>query len=238
MLKKIFCVCLVLLSEHTLADNLADYKKLLSDSFTSFEQYDRNQWAYSLNKIIGSGKKKITMLESFDPSKPRPQRWTLLKEYDKAPSDNRLAEYLDIKKREMAAQEQNGAAKTQNLQTMVAMETLSVVSKKANLVSLSFSPILPDMKKDALEMLTGLIVLDTKNNHVVSLQISNIGEVSPAAQVKLSFFSMAFRFVQMNKVLLPKNISIDIKGMLAGKQPITQSSSETYSDYRFIGDQN
>lgn len=236
MRKVRFALCFALfLSPLSIADELAQLKKMVAQSLTSFEDYDRKQWAYTLAREIGHGKEKLTMLESYDPAKPKNQQWTLIKEYGKPPSENRQSEYQDLKQAEQTQADAKQAE--QKLIEMVQLDSLQLIEKNQHIISLAFTPKLPNMPPEAIDKLTGLLLLDSQNQYVRKMKISNIDELSPAQNVTLSYFSMAFEFTQVDKMMLPQNIAIDFKGKMAFSKPISQHSVETYSDYRFVGSQ-
>ncbi len=232
MIRIIPLLLIICFVPHTEATTLTQASQWLKSSLGSFAANKRDNWSYTVFRELGTGKEKLTQVERYHADKPKGKRWQLLKEYGKTPSDNRRAEYLDLKQKQ-AKQNGQTSQPQQSLLAMIAMDSLSIVTQDQQTISLSFTPILPNMPPQALSKLTGFIVIDKAKRYVRKMSIRNLDELAVAPDTKLSYFAMKFDFVLLNKVMLPNSISIDFKGKMGLDRDIGQHSYEQYSRYKY-----
>lgn len=226
----------LLFSPWASATEMNHYKQIVVDSLRGFENNNKEQWAYTIARESGSGKEKYTSVETYSPNNPK--HWTLVKEYDKEPSENRISEYNDIKAAEQKQTQQQAQPAEQKLIDMIQLDSLALLASEQDQVHLAFTPKMLNMHPAAVAKLTGLLILDRKHKYVRQMRISNIDTLKPAENVSLSYFAMDFQFTLANKQMLPKEVTIDFKGKMDANRAISQHSKESYFDYQFIDDGN
>ncbi|MCF6226643.1 MAG: hypothetical protein L3J22_10150 [Xanthomonadales bacterium] len=239
-----FFIIALMLPAISSASSLDGYKQTVIDSLSRFEETDRDQWSFSVERIQRSGATTKTSVESFNPSvnlgNSKASPWSLLKENKKTPDEKRLASYqkqMSKREEERKANKEKAAEDGGSKDVLIAMiklDSLEITQQEDHQVILSFTPLVEDMDEESLEYLAGEIIIDTNNNYVSQVKIKNIGKLTPAFSVTLKKFLLLFEFIKIEEHILPLNIVSEISGKVAFMKSIKEYSSDSYSDYRYL----
>ncbi len=222
------------------ASSLDGYKQTVIDSLSRFEEIDRDQWAFSVERIQRNGATTKTSVEVFNPGNSKASLWNLLKENKKTPDEKRLVAYqkqMTKREAERTANKEkadaNGGSKDL-LISMINLDSLKIIQQEDHQVVLSFTPLIEDMGDESSEHLAGEIIIDANNSYVSQMKINNTGKLTPAFSVSLKNFSLLFEFIQIEEHILPLSIVSEISGKIGFMKSIEEYSSERYSDYRYL----
>lgn len=222
------------------ASSIDQYKQRVKASLSQLSQTNKDkQWAYTRTTVQGKEKEQQITIESFDPSQPQQQQWTLIKDSGKTPTDKQQKKYRKdqtdkAKQAKIQADEEN-KDQEKALVDMIRFDSLTIIKEQDNQTTLSFAPQLEKMGEDSQKHLAGTIIFDRSTNQVSQLLIENTADLNPALSVTLKQFKMAFTLTYKQQSLLPKQINIDIYGKAAIFTTIDQSTQESYSNYRHVG---
>ena len=257
-------VNLTLLNNVALADELTDYKQKIKTSLNTLKQTNKARtWAYTRTTTSGHGDKKETTIEQFNPNNKPLKYWTLISDNGKKPSDNEQDDYQNkqyekFQQAEEVKKEAKEDQQEQNLIDMIDFDSLKLVKQTETQVHFDFIPNLNKMGEDSKKQLKGLLLFNRQTQHVEILDIQNIADLSPALSVTIKKFAMKFELKAIKQTaevhgslsntpppipkvkvtryaLLPNKISINIYGKAAVFSTIDQKTTETYSDYQFVG---
>lgn len=216
----------------------------IAKAITHYEQSPRKLWSYRVSNYENEEGDISSSIEQFDPSLPKRQQWTLLSINGETPSPKQQQKFVDKKHKEnkkntdVQNEEENQEGQNIRLQfrELIQLETLERASETDDKLKANFKVSLEKLGKKASKKLQGQLTYDKNEQFIEHIVITNTASFSPVFSAKITDFKITFNFSKLNDSILPKEYELSMKGTFAFFTEIEEVSTNTFSDYRFVGE--
>jgi len=192
MMKKILLFCALVFLSHSQASELEKYKEIVASNLAEIQAFNHMHWR--MNRVSNNG--ELILHEAFDPG--RSQHWQLIQINGQQPDSQQLKTYL--KKQNVPKDKQNKSA---NLEHLIILDSLKVISQQGDQVTLSFAPQISDFSKQDQKKLTGSLLIDTQQRLLRTLNVHNTDKINPAFSVSFQQFMVNLEFAyQAQQIVL------------------------------------
>ena len=94
---------------------------------------------------------------------------------------------------------------------------------------------LSQLGNDVSKKLQGTLRFDKTQHYIDSIEISNTANFSPLFSADITEFSLTLRFTKIDSAILPQQQQLRMKGTFAFFTKIDEVSTDTFSDYHYVG---
>lgn len=206
-------------------------KQQVSAAIFAFEATSRKDWAFDVSRYEDEEGDITRSEERFQPNKDVTKQWTLLKLNGEAPSVKQ-AKKFQKNKAEQLTKKSSGSINIK-LRDMIPINTLSLVFEDDVKAIADFNVYLERLGEKASKQLTGQLTYDKQGQFIANIVITNTAPFSPVFSAKITEFEMDIRFQKITQAILPLKNSLTMKGRFAVFSQIDETSTDTYSNYRF-----
>lgn len=203
----------------------------VSAAILAFEATPRKQWAFDVSRYENEEGDITSSEERYQPNKDVTKQWTLLKLNGEAPTDKQ-AKKFQKNKAEQLAKKSSGSINIK-LRDMIPINTLSFVFEDDVKAIADFNVHLERLGEKASKQLTGQLTYDKQGQFIENIVITNTAPFSPVFSAKITEFEMDIRFQKITQAILPLKNSLTMKGRFAVFTQIDETSTDTYTNYRY-----
>ncbi|MBZ9610427.1 hypothetical protein [Rheinheimera maricola] len=212
----------------------ADLQSTIAGAISQFEQRSRRDWAYRISRYENEEGVISSSVELFEPTKAPAEQWQLLSINGQQPDKKQLRKFA------VAKQQQSKAAGQQNfsvkLSELIQLNSLQLTFEDPQYLQASFGVYLSQLGGDVSKKLQGTLRFDKTQRYIDTIEISNSANFSPLFSADITEFSLTLRFTKIDSAVLPQQQQLRMKGTFAFFTKIDESSNDTFSDYRYVGD--
>ena len=209
-------------------------------ALNKFENRRQLDWSFTVKGFEDEEGEVTQQIETYQPAETIEASWTLVEVNGEAPSEERLKDYYERKRKRFEeaqeqAEEQDGEQEQSFsiiIRDLIIFDTLKLDSETETHSILSFDVNFDQRGIDAGDALTGKLFYDKKGAYIDRMEITNVESFSPAFSADIEKFSIAFAFQQIEKVVLPTLMSMNLEGTYAFFADIKEVSEVRYEDYR------
>lgn len=205
----------------------------ISQAIAKFEQTSRQDWSYRITRYENEEGDISSSIELFDPIKEQHEQWSLLRIDGQAPTEKQVKKFVKSKRKEKDDSDQQSLSV--KLGDIILLNSLQLVSEDQNHLRASFDVYLSQLGEEATENLKGSLIFAKDEQFIESIEIINKGEFSPVFSAAITDFKLSFRFVKIDSAILPQQNDLSMKGTFAFFTEIDEVSTDTYSDYQYVG---
>ena len=203
----------------------------VSAAILAFETTSRKDWAFDVTRYEDEEGDITRSEERFQPNKDVTKQWTLLKLNGEVPTDKQ-AKKFQKNKAEQLAKKSSGSINIK-LRDMIPINTLNFVFEDEVKAMADFNVHLERLGEKASKQLTGQLTYNKQERFIESIVITNTAPFSPVFSAKITDFEMNIHFQKIAQAILPLKNSLAMKGRFAVFTQIDETSTDTYSNYRF-----
>ncbi|NRQ42133.1 hypothetical protein HRH59_06060 [Rheinheimera sp. YQF-2] len=224
-------------TEHAAVDELAtaaaDLQRTVAAAISQFEQRSRRDWAYRIERYENEEGDISSSIELYEPANAPDSQWQLLSINGRTP-DKKLQRKFAAAKQQQAKEvgQQNFSVK---LSELIQLDSLQLTFDSPQHLQASFGVYLSQLGEDVSKKLQGSLRFDKQQHYIDSIEISNTAHFSPLFSANISEFNLTLRFIKIDSAILPQQQQMKMKGTFAFFTQIDEVSTDTFSDYRYVG---
>ena len=208
-------------------------QQTISQAITEFEQTSRKDWSYRISRYENEEGDITSSIEQFDPLKDQPKQWSLLQINGQTPTEKQAKKFVKSKRKN--ADDSDQQSFSVKLRDIIQLDSLQLVSEDHESIKASFDVYLSQLGEEATESLQGSLIFMKDRQFIETIEISNKGEFSPLFSAEITDFKLTFRFLKIDTAILPQQNDLAMKGTFAFFTEIDEVSTDTYSDYQYVG---
>lgn len=229
--------CLVMptaiLAKNSPNSHLQQAQKLVTAAIERFEQTDRTQWAYKVNRYENEEGEITSSIERYSPHLTTNQQWTLERINGELPTDKQQRKFRADKLEKQKGKE-NAKSFSIQLSKLVQVDTLRMTDDTQDTINMTFDVELEKLGEDAQNKLKGHLVYDKKDEYVTSITIVNTVPFSPMFSAEIESFELNILFTEITETVLPLEQNLNMKGTFAIFKEINETSRDTFSEFRNV----
>ena len=191
----------------------------------------RKEWAVQVANYENEEGDVTSSVERYAPNEDKTKQWTLLTINEQTPTKRQLKKYLKDK-RKQAKDKAEGKSLSINLKTLIKQDTLKLIADEGTHAELGFDVHMPKLGDDAVGKLTGTLIYSKQNDYIEVVNVVNKEAFSPMFSASISQLKVSLNFVKLDKVVLPQQYQMQMKGTFAYFTQIDEQSTTTFSDYQ------
>lgn len=209
-------------------------QQTISDAISRFEQTSRNDWSYRITRYENEEGDVTSSIETFNPANESGKRWSLLRINGQEPTEKQAKKFVKSKqKKSKKGNEHNFSVK---LRDIIQLDSLELLSEDQNTIQASFEVYLSQLGEDATEDLKGKLTYGKDQAFIESIEITNTDVFSPVFSAEITEFKLTFRFLNIGEAVLPDRQDLSMKGTFAFFTEIDEVSTDTFSEYQYMGE--
>lgn len=200
-----------------------------------FEKTQQNEWSYKLSRYENEEGEITQSIEQYSPALNVENAWTLISTNKKAPTKKEQKKFINKKKQ----RENNKKSKNSfyaNLRELIDIEALKLVTNEGDHIIMSFPVQIAKLGDDAIDKLTGKLRYNKQEQYIEEISIVNNAEFSPMFSASITSIELSFSFVKIDSAILPFQNKLNMKGRFAFVTKIDETSTDTFSDYQYLGE--
>ena len=121
------------------------------------------------------------------------------------------------------------------LSELIQLDSLQLTFDSPQYLQASFGVYLSQLGNDVSKKLQGSLRYNKQQHYIDSIDISNTAHFSPLFSANISEFNLTLRFTKIDNAILPQQQQMRMKGTFAFFTQIDEVSTDTFSDYRYVG---
>lgn len=220
-------------------DDIDSIKEKIDLAILKFEQTDRKNWSYTVNRFENEEGDITSSIEQYSPHSDEP--WLLKKINGKLPTQKEIKTFA--KKKNMQIKTANQKSKQESdikisLRELINLDSLTLVSVDEQKVTLAFNVNWKKLGKDSIGKLQGHLTYQKEQQFIDNITIWNNTNFSPMFTANITDLIVTFSFIQINNAVLAKSNEMKMKGSFAYFTEINETSLDSYSDYIYQGSQS
>jgi hypothetical protein len=220
---------------HTSFSNDPTYlKEAIANAIKDFEQSRRNEWSFEVTRFENEEGDISTSLERFTPHQDLRQRWSLELINGQLPTKKQVNDFI-ANKVKSAENKENGNNLSIKLADLIQLDSISFATEDELKVQANFNVYLKKLGKQNSKKLQGLLSYDKNNQFIETVTITNTHAISPMFSAEITDLKLTFSFIKIEETILRYQNQLTMKGSFAFFTDIDESSTDTYSDYKYIG---
>lgn len=227
-------------TEHAAVDELptaaADLQSTIAAAISQFEQRSRRDWAYRVDRYENEEGDISSSIELYDPANAPDSQWQLLSINGRTPDNKQQRKFAAAKQQQAKAAGQQSFSVT--LSELIQLDSLQLTFDSPQYLQASFGVHLSQLGNDVSKKLQGSLRFNKTLHYIDSIEISNTANFSPLFSANISEFNLTLRFTKIDNAILPQQQQMRMKGTFAFFTQIDEVSTDTFSDYRYVGDGN
>ncbi|WP_085297799.1 hypothetical protein [Cognaticolwellia mytili] len=207
-------------------------KQKVHQAIIKFEQTDRKQWAFQVDRFENEEGDITSSLEQFTPWHDVNKQWSLMRINGNEPTTKQQKKFIKAK-RKRANKKQSDKSYSVKFREIINLESLRYQSESATHIEMSFQVTLSQFGDDTKEKLDGLLSYNKQDAFIETITITNNAEFSPMFSAAINEFSLTFNFINIDDAILFREHTLEMKGTFAYFVEIDEVSKDTYSDYQY-----
>lgn len=214
----------------------AELQNTIASAIRQFEQRSRRDWAYRISRYENEEGDISSSVELFEPTNTPDRQWQLLSINGQAPDDKQLRKFAALKQPQgKAAGQQNFSVK---LSELIQLDSLQLTFETPQHLQASFAVYLSQLGGDVSKKLQGSLRFNKEKHYIDTIEITNTANFSPLFSANINEFNLTLRFTKIDSAILPQQQEMRMKGTFAFFTKIDEVSSDTFSDYRYVGNES
>lgn len=212
----------------------ADWQNAIAEAIRKFEQRSRRDWAYRISRYENEEGDISSSIEQFEPTKVPAEQWQLLSINGRAPDKKQQRKFASAKQQQ--AKDAGQQSFSVKLSELIQLDSLQLTFDSPQYLHASFQVYLSQLGNDVSKKLQGSLRFDKTQHYIDSIEISNTAHFSPLFSANIREFNLTLRFTKIDSAILPQQQQMRMKGTFAFFTQIDEVSTDTFSDYRYVGD--
>lgn len=212
--------------------SITEQIKLIEQAVLKFEQTPRKNWAYQVTRYENEEGDITSSIEQFTPALAVENQWLLIQINGQQPTVKQTQDFVDKKVR--LANKKGNKSLSLALSELVNLESLEFSNENSSYIEMNFDVSIAKLGDDAKGKLKGKLRYHKQLAFIEQISIVNNAEFSPLFSANITDFKMSFNFTNINDNILLKQQAMDMKGSFAFFTEINETSTDTFSDYKFI----
>ncbi|WP_394223294.1 hypothetical protein [Alteromonas gracilis] len=214
------------------ADNtMADFKRLklaIEQAVADFEKTPMNEFSYRVTRYENEEGTETSSVEAFSPQTSEANQWSLLQKNQRAPTFEEQQAF--------ASQKQNQHSHTVvKLSELIVFDSLTTKVVTDSAVHADFDVQFERLGANTSSYLKGTLVYDVNNKFITTIDITNTESFSPVFAATIDKLEVTMSFTKQQEIILPLNINMSMQGRFAFLSKINETSSDSYSNFRYVG---
>ncbi|BBN83637.1 hypothetical protein PA25_36220 [Pseudoalteromonas sp. A25] len=211
---------------------LTALKERVELAIDKFERTQPQDWSYRVERFEDEEGNITNRIELFDPSLERPKQWQLLSINEQKPSQQQSIEFVKHKQELASKEQQQFSVK---LRSLIQLDTLKFTAQDRQYVYANFDVKIEELGEDASKVLKGSLIYDKNNGYIKTIEVVNTASFSPVFTASIHELKLVFSFLNINDSVLLKQQALAMKGRFAFFTEINEVSTDTFYDYRYVG---
>ena len=213
------------------SDVSAVIKDKVDRAISQFEHTQRQAWSFQVERYENEEGNVSQRVEQFNPALPDKAKWQLLSIDGNLPSNEQQSTY-------QSSMSAKNNSITLQLRELIQLASLEVTLETTDAVTASFKVHIDKLGERASQKLTGLLTYDKKDEYISHIDVTNTAPFSPLFTAKIDVFSLSIRFKKQGEAILPLQNSMAMSGTYAFFKTINEVSSDTFSNYVYVGEEH
>ncbi|WP_440055069.1 hypothetical protein ACSLBF_02615 [Pseudoalteromonas sp. T1lg65] len=205
----------------------------VAHAIDQFEQTNRSDWAYTITRYENEEGDISQSVEQYNPQQPAGQQWSLMMVDGKVPTEKQRQAFMDKK----AKQATEGKSLSIKLSKIINLTSLQLEEESQADLKVRFGVYLEKLGENASKKLTGLLTYNKENAFISDIEITNTDTFSPVLTANIKDFKMTLSFEKRDSAILPHKHEFEMRGSFAFFTEIDEVSSDTFSEYHYVGTQ-
>ena len=211
----------------------ADLQSTIAAAISQFEQRSRRDRAYRIDRYENEEGDISSSIELYDPANAPDNQWQLLSINGRTPDNKQHRKFARAKQQQAKAAGQQSFSVT--LSELIQLDSLQLTFDSPQYLQASFGVYLSQLGNDVSKKLQGSLRYNKQQHYIDSIDISNTAHFSPLFSANISEFNLTLRFTKIDNAILPQQQQMRMKGTFAFFTQIDEVSTDTFSDYRYVG---
>lgn len=192
--------------------------------------------------VLRTVKGEETKIEAYDPERTPGERWALVSENGETPSEERLAEYREARRKvveKRQAREEEGEDESEsNASQLVDPDTLILYEENETHWIYSFQPYFEDFA-DQMDRLEGRLHVPRDAGFIERITIRNTDDLKPAFAVRVKTFNLDLVFRQLaDGSPVMAWTETEASGRAFGVKSFTEYRYQEWSDYELVKEED
>ena len=207
------------------------YEVLISNAIKRFEDTPRERWFYQITRFENEEGDISRSLEQYNPQANASSKWSLLRINGGQPNEKETHDFNERRNKPTGKKNDYSL----KLRELIQIDTLYLIEEKPQILHIGFDVQLERLGKNASKKLTGALIYNKQDKFVESIEIVNTDTFSPLFSAKINDFKLTLTFIEIEDAILPHEHKLLMQGTFALFSEINEISTDTYSNYEFIG---
>ncbi|MCL1044295.1 hypothetical protein L2737_02960 [Shewanella electrodiphila] len=220
--------------QSSLFENPHYLQTTIAKAIKNLEQTRRNEWSYEVSRFENEEGNVTSSLERFTPHKDIYQRWSLELINGQLPTKQQTSDFI-AGKVESAENKDNGHNISIKPTDLIQQGSLTFAAEDEFKLQANFNVYLKKLGEQGSKKLHGQLTYDKNNQFIETLIITNTESFSPMFSAKITDFKLVFSFIKLQESVLLYQNQLAMKGHFAFFTDIDETSTDTFSDYQYIG---
>ena len=219
----------VIPSAYAAKDNsLPHYKHLIESTLKQIERTKSDTSAYKTTKIENINGDVSNVIATYDPRRKPQTPWHLITIDGDKPSKDQKEDFL------ISIDD----SKPTKLNDFIDINSLKLKEDGENTITFYFEGRNKKFGDSVIGKLDGTIVLDKRENTLLSMIVVNNSKFSSKYTVDISHWSMKFEFARHGGFIIQTSQKAEMKGTIALFVDLDVNASVAYSNYEHFFDQS
>ncbi|MDO6611659.1 hypothetical protein Q4601_05915 [Shewanella sp. 1_MG-2023] len=220
--------------QSSLFENPRYLQTTIATAIEHLEQTRRKEWSYEVSRFENEEGNVTSSLERFTPHKDISQRWSLELINGQLPTKQQTSDFI-AGKVESAENKDNGHNISIKPTDLIQQGSLTFAAEDEFKLQANFNVYLKKLGEEGSKKLHGQLIYDKNNQFIETLIITNTESFSPMFSAKITDFKLVFSFIKLQESVLLYQNQLAMKGHFAFFTDIDETSTDTFSDYQYIG---
>jgi hypothetical protein len=207
-------------------------KQKIHQAIIKFEQTDRKQWGFQVDRFENEEGDITSSLEQFTPWHDANKQWSLMRINGNEPTTKQQKKFLKAK-RKRANKKQSDKSYSVKFREIINLASLRYQSETATHIEMRFQVTLSQFGDDTKGKLDGLLSYNKQDRFIETITIVNNAEFSPMFSAAINELRLTFSFIQIDEAVLFREHALQMKGTFAYFVEIDEVSKDTYFDYQY-----
>lgn len=210
-----------------------DLRSIIAGAISQFEQRSRRDWAYRIDRYENEEGDISRSIELYEPANAPDSQWQLLSINGRTPDNKQQRKFAAAK--QLQANEAGQQSFSVKLSELIQLDSLQLTFDSPQYLQAGFGVYLSQLGFDVSKKLQGSLRFNKAQHYIDSIEISNTAPFSPLFSANISEFHLTLRFIKIDSTILPQQQQMKMKGTFAFFTKIDEVSTDTFSDYRYVG---
>jgi hypothetical protein len=209
-------------------------KYKIHQAIVKFEQTNRKQWGFQVDRFENEEGDITSSLEQFTPWHAVNNQWSLMRINGNEPTIKQQNKFLKSK-RKRTNKKQGDKSYSVKFREIINLASLRYQNETTTHIEMGFQVTLSQFGGSTKGKLDGLLSYNKQDGFIETIIITNNTEFSPMFSAVINELRLTFSFIKIDDAVLFREHTLQMKGTFAYFVEIDEVSKDTYFDYQYQG---